>query len=181
MLLDTGGTYTQAIGSYPTPTCSNTDASNRASAAVLEGCRGTDTHDVSPSSTETSQELAWLDPAPGSPLQRCPQETQVLSSVQHLHKSNQSKSLSHSPWEIRALINLRAAFQKKLRVTINPFAAQVLLPSSTVGAAGKGGRRALLHQHSRWGQMSKAEGCQDQMTPCRYEMGSGQNTTLAPC
>lgn len=145
-----------------------------------------DTHDVSPFGMQTSQEPAWMDPAPGSLRRRCPQETQVLSSVQQPHKSNHGKSLSHSHQEVRALINLGAAFQNKLRVTINPFVAQGLLLASTICAAGKGARRALRHRHSRWVQtadasMSKAEGCQDQMIPCRYEMRGGQDTTLAPC
>lgn len=52
----------------------------------------------------------------------------MLSSVQQPHKSNHGKSLSHSHQVIKALINLGAAFQNKLRVTVNPFVAQGLLP-----------------------------------------------------
>lgn len=92
----------------------------------------------------------------------------MLRSVQQPHKSNHGKSLSHSHQEIRALINLGAAFQNKLRVTINPFVAQGLLLTSTICAAGKGVRKALPHQHrhSRWVRtadafMNKAEGYQD--------------------
>lgn len=82
----------------------------------------------------------------------------MLSSVQQPHKSNHGKSLNHSHQEIRVLINLGAAFQNKLRVTINPFVAQGLLLTSTICPAGKGARRALLHQHSKWVQTANLPG-----------------------
>lgn len=108
----------------------------------------------------------------------------MLSSVQQPHKSNHGKSLSHSHQAIKALINLGAAFQNKLRVTVNPFIAQGLLLTSTICTAGKGVRRAL--PHSRRVQtadafMTKAEGYQDEMIPCRYGRRGGHDTTLAPC